>query len=455
MQKTPLEHWTSEKIFGISGQQVTPEGIRRYQLQKLRTVVDYVREKSPFYRERLAGLSSDSLGNPDDLSSFPFTTVQDLYEYGAQFLCVSQTRVERVVTIRHPHERDKVRRFFFSEADLELTVDFFHHGMMAVAKPGQRALILLTGDKPGSAGDLLAKALRRAKVKGMVHGIVVDPAKTIRIIGEQRIDCLVGIPTQVLALARQAESDKIPVGQIKSVLLAGDYAPSAVVNELTRVWGCKVFTAYTPTAMGYGGGVECEALAGYHLREADHYYEIVDPVSGMTKAPGEWGEIVVTTLTRSAMPLIRYRTGDMSRLLPETCPCGSVLRRMEKVRGRARDMVRLLTGDWLSIADIDEALFPLEGVVNISATLTRNGRTDRLDIAICCGYNGNRQAPDEIVVALERVRAIGNAVEKGCLVLAPIRYTNENRVTTCAVKRAIVQRDEREGEHEPGCAHNL
>ena len=59
---------------------------------------------------------------------------------------------------------------------------------------------------------------------------------------------------------------------------------------------------------------------GYHLREVYDYYEIVDSMSGMTKAPGEWGEIVVTTLTRTAMPLIRYRTGDMSRFLPRLAP---------------------------------------------------------------------------------------------------------------------------------------
>ena len=150
MQKTQLERWISEKISGLRGQQLTPEGIRRYQLQKLRTVVDYVSEKSPFYRERLSGLSSGSLSDPEDLSSFPFTTIQDLHEYWTQFLCVPQTQVERVVTIRHPQARDQFRRFFFSEADLELAVDFFHHGMMDVAKSGQRVLILLTPDNSAS-----------------------------------------------------------------------------------------------------------------------------------------------------------------------------------------------------------------------------------------------------------------------------------------------------------------
>ena len=278
---------------------------------------------------------------------------------------------------------------------------------------------------------------------------------TIREIVQQKIDCLVGIPTQVLALARREDVGQIPAGQIKSVLLAGDYAPSTVVKELTRIWGCRVFTAYTPTAMGYGGGVECEALTGYHLREADHYYEIVDPMSGMTKAPGESGEIVVTTLTRTAMPLIRYRTGDMSRFLPDACSCGTVLGRMDKVRGRAREMVRLLAGDWLGIADIDEALFPFPGIVNYYATLTRNHEMDRLEVVICYGSKGKWPTSEKVIAALQGVRAIGNAVKRGCLILEPIRYTDENRVTTCAVKRAIVQRNEKECEDEPGRTHRL
>jgi len=455
MQKTPLDGWIQKRILGPPGHELTREDIRRYQLEKLRTVIDYVIEKSPFYRERLAGLSGRSLSDPEDLSAFPFTTVQDLHEYGAQFLCLSQSQVERVVTIGHPQARDAFRRFFFSEADLELTIDFFHHGMMAMVKPGETVLILLAGDKPGSVGDLLVKALRRGDVQGIVQGIVVDPARTIDEVVRKRIDCLVGIPTQVLALARREDVGKIPKGQIKSVLLAGDYVPSAVVSELTRVWGCQVFTAYTPTAMGYGGGVECEALAGYHLREADHYYEIVNPVSSMSKAPGESGEIVVTTLTRTAMPLIRYRTGEMSRFLSDPCPCGTVLRRMDKVKGRASDMVKLPSGSWIGIADLDEALFPLGGIVNYYATLTRNHQMDRLEIEICCGSKGQWPASETVITALQGVHAIGDAVRRGCLILEPVRYTDENRVTTCAIKRGIVQRNEKECRDEPGRTHCL
>jgi phenylacetate-CoA ligase len=442
MRKTPLESWISKRILGGSGRELTRDDIRRHQLEKLRAAITYVRERSAFYRERLSGLSGDSLQDPDDLTAFPFTTVEDLQERGARFPCVSQSQVERVVTIRNPEAGDKSRRFHFTRADLELTVDFFHHGMTTMVKAGQRVLILLAGRRPGSVGDLLATALERADVQGIVHGIVVDPALMIREIIRQEIDSLVGIPTQVLALARHDRMSKIPQGRIKSVLLVGDAVPSEVANELRRVWRCQVFTGYTPTAMGYSGGVECEAHAGYHLCEGDFHYEVVDPISGRSKAPGELGEIVITTLTRTAMPLIRYRTRDLSRFLPDVCPCSSVLKRLDNVRGRVHEMVGLKGGDWLGIGDIDEVLFPLPGVVNSFATLIRDKRVDRLELAIYAGTNGKRPTSEAVAAALQSVPAIANTVQRGFLMLEPIRFTEENRVTTCATKRAIVERQE-------------
>jgi phenylacetate-coenzyme A ligase PaaK-like adenylate-forming protein len=196
--------------------------------------------------------------------------------------------------------------------------------------------------------------------------------------------------------------------------------------------------------MGYAGGVECQALAGHHLCEADTYCEIVDPQSGNVKAPGEQGEIVITTLTRTAMPLIRYRTGYTSTLLTDACPCGSVLRRMDRVRPLAHGVVRLRSGDRLNIADMDEVIFPLADVVNYFATVTTSHEVDRLSITLYPGSNGSRPATQDVSSALRKVAAIGNAIQEGCLVLEPVRYTNDNRVTTCAIKRTIVHRSEEE-----------
>ena len=82
--------------------------------------------------------------------------------------------------------------------------------------------------------------------------------------------------------------------------------------------------------------MECRARNGYHLREADLFFEVVDPVSGSPVPDGTPGEVVFTTLTRRAMPLIRYRTGDVAAMLPGPCACGSPLRRLSRIAGRLR-----------------------------------------------------------------------------------------------------------------------
>ena len=133
---------------------------------------------------------------------------------------------------------------------------------------------------------------------------------------------VVGIPVQVLGLARLSVAGGAPL-HLKTVLLSTDHCSPVVATAIEAAWGCRVFDHYGTTEMGLGGGVDCEAHAGYHLREADLLVEVVDPESGAPLPDGEYGEVVFTTLTREAMPLIRYRTGDRGRFLPGACPCGS------------------------------------------------------------------------------------------------------------------------------------
>ncbi len=400
--------------------------------------VAYAREKSPFYRHRLDGFSAQGLNRLEDLAAFPFTTPQDIVTSGLQFLCVSQSEIERVVTLLVPGTADDPRRVYFTSDDLELTRDFFRHGMSTLVEPGQKVLILMPGDRPGSVGDLLKEALGRMDVEGIVHGLVQDPESAVRDILRHEIDCLVGIPTQVLSMARCALAREIPPGRIKSILLSSDYVPSAIVRELRRVWNCPTFNHYGTTEMGLGGGVECEALSGYHLREADLYFEIIDPDSGKPQPVGMPGEIVFTTLTRKGMPLIRYRTGDLARFGSEPCACGTMLRRMDTVRGRLHEMVRLRTGDWLGIPDLDEVLFSLPGIVNYSATLSRHKDVDYLEIAIYPGRQSGLPDQESVESALLAVPQIGIAVIEGRLSLKPSRVKAENWITTSAAKRALV-----------------
>ena len=101
------------------------------------------------------------------------------------------------------------------------------------------------------------------------------------------------------------------------ILLSGDYVPESVCRELKTVWETEVFHHWGMTETGYGGAVECGAHAGGHLRHGDLYLEIVDPKTGKPVPAGSYGELVLTTFARRGMPLIRYRTGDIGRLLTD------------------------------------------------------------------------------------------------------------------------------------------
>lgn len=370
MTKTPLERWIAEKI-GSTPEVLSRESIERYQLARLQETLAWAKARSAFYKGRLADVDDLELHCLPDLCRFPFTTTEDVKRDPLQFLCVSQGEIERVVTLRTTGTTGESKRIYFTREDQELTVDFFHRGMATLVGCGDQVLILLPGERPGSVGELLAAGLGRLGARGVVYGPVQDYAQVLEVMIRDGIDALVGIPVQVLTLARQSLGRGAP----RSVLLSTDYVPKAVREELTRIWGCEVYTHYGMTEMGYGGGVECRARYGYHMREADLLFEIIDAKTGTPVKEGESGEVVFTTLTRRGMPLIRYRTGDLSRFLPEPCPCGTVLKTMAPVTGRLSNQLELEPGTVLTMADLDEALFPIRGLVDFAAELTcRNGR---------------------------------------------------------------------------------
>ena len=109
---------------------------------------------------------------------------------------------------------------------------------------------------------------------------------------------------------------------------------------------------------------------------------MVEPGSGRVLPDGEWGELVVTTLGREAMPLVRYRTGDMGRVLDHACACGSRVRRLDKVRGRLDSMAWLDNGRSLWLADLDEALLDLPGIMDFRARLHAGSGPARLQLQL-------------------------------------------------------------------------
>lgn len=368
-----MEKWIAEKI-GV--QKLTQENLRNYQLQKINETVNYAAANSAFYKK----LFADSKLPVNDWQTFtdlPFTTAADIQKQGTKLVCVPQEEIFRIVTLHTSGTTDKPKRIYFTADDQELTVDFFDNGMQTLTEKGDNVLILLPAKTPGCVGDLLAKGLERFGAVPHRFGVPQNFAETLQYMADNNINAVVANPEHMLALACLAKQKQMRIN-LKSILLSTDFLAESLLQRLTKTFNTKVFEHYGLTETGLGGGVSCLALQGYHLREADLYFEIIDPQTGENLPDGTWGEIVFTTLTRKAMPLIRYRTGDYGRFLTEPCPCGSVLRRLDKVLHRLETKGVSL----FKITDFDEAVFSIDNIFNYD--LTVNSAEKKLILTVYC-----------------------------------------------------------------------
>jgi phenylacetate-coenzyme A ligase PaaK-like adenylate-forming protein len=338
MRGTVLDAWTARKIGLPAGAFPRREDIERHQLAMLRRTLREAKENSPFYAKRLAGIDVErDIVCLEDLRRIPFTTEADLRNDGLAMLCVPQREVSRIVTLHTSGSAGKPKRIYFTEADQELTVDFFHHGMRIMTDETDLLLILLPCERPGSVGDLLRRGLARGGTASIAYGPLSRDdasadADALAVIRERRVSAIVGGPVETARLARSAPDC---AAHIKSVLLSTEYVSDENRQTIEECWECKVFEHYGTTESGLGGAMACHVREGYHPREADLLFEITDPESGRALPCGAWGEVVFTTLTRHAMPFIRYRIGDRGRWRPDPCGCGSALKRLDRIGDRA------------------------------------------------------------------------------------------------------------------------
>jgi phenylacetate-coenzyme A ligase PaaK-like adenylate-forming protein len=343
LRRSPVEQYT-ERELGIGA--LTPEALVEWQLDRLREALRYARERSSYYRRTLADTDIDGIRSVKDLERLPFTGEGELRNFPAELLCVSQQDVERIVTLKTSGTGGPPKRVFFSHDDMERTVLFFEQGMSAMVSAGGRAAVFMEGSRPDTVGDLLRRGLKRIGADTLIHGFIDDMEAAVET--ARQADCFIGLPVQMLQLCKEA-----PGLRPAAALLSADYVPESIVATLERVWKCPVLNHYGMTETGFGLGVQCLAKKGCHLRDTDFLIEIVDPHTGAQLPQGQFGEVAITSLKLRAMPLVRYRTGDISRILAPPCECGGTLPVLDRALGRAKN----LGAGSLSIHRIDELLF--------------------------------------------------------------------------------------------------
>ncbi|MDR2156636.1 MAG: AMP-binding protein [Clostridiales Family XIII bacterium] len=334
-----IDHWISKKIGLARGEALTRVALSSYQLARLRETVAYAKANSAFYKETLAHVDPCAdIRDLSDLARLPLMDASALIAEGARMVCVPSSRVSRIVTLETGGSTGRPKRVYFTEDDQELMIDYIHHGLRVMAGAGDVFLILMPCGRPGSVGMLVRIGLERMGVNVISFGILpVDGSRdeeALTLMRERGVTSMLATAGTAARLAQKSAGNAAIKGRMRTALLSADYVPDEARALIESAWDCEVYEHYGMTEMGLGGAMACETRIGYHPREADLLFEITDPQTGAVLPDGTFGEVVFTTLTRRAMPLVRYRTGDFSRWLPDPCPCGSILRRLDKVGSR-------------------------------------------------------------------------------------------------------------------------
>ena len=331
-----IDKWIQQKIGLHSADRLSREKLEAYQLLMLKDTLAFAKQNSRFYSEHLKDVDfQDSVKSLKHVAKLPFMTQDVVKSRASDMVCVPQSQISRIVTLNTSGSTGEPKRVFFTERDQELTIDYFHHGMQVMTKPGDVFMILIPGKTPGSVGDLLKQGLERGGIKVIPYGYPASDegqdAEVLEIIKSERVTSLVGTPPATARLAAKSAGRGI---KVRTALITSEFVSQDNVDIIEKNWDCEVFEHYGMTETGLGGAMACGSHHGYHPREADLLFEVIDPDTEDVLEDGQWGELVLTTLTRKAMPFIRYKTGDMTRWIPGRCPCGSLLKRLDRIGDR-------------------------------------------------------------------------------------------------------------------------
>jgi phenylacetate-CoA ligase len=214
----------------------------------------------------------------------------------------------------------------------------------------------------------------------VIAGIAPSPEEQLGIIDKYGSTVLFGSVAHIYRITQETKHrHDLKRKGIKALFVTSECLSEVVRRQMGNAWNCDVHEHYGLTEMGLGVAVECHAHNGFHYNEADLLVEVVDPESGEALGDDEEGELVFTTLSRQAMPLLRYRTHDISRLISRPCKCGAAtLKKIAKVTRRLEAIVKISNGDEIYPSLFDDCLFNIAEVTDYQLILGKEGDKDSL-----------------------------------------------------------------------------
>ena len=338
--------------------------LQELQWQRLQAQVARAYEKVPFYRQAFMerGITPQAIRSLEDLAQLPFTTKRDFRDnYPLGLAAVPREQIVRLHASSGTTGKPTV--VAYTARDIDLWSEVMARTLTAggVTKDDVVHNAYGYGLFTGGLGFHYGAERIGATVIPVSGGQTKRQIMLLQDLGGTVLCCT---PSYALYLAEVAEEMGVDLREtrLKVGFFGAEPWSHRMREEIETKLGLKALDIYgLSEIIGPGVSVECEHQVGLHIFE-DHFLpEIVDPQSGEPLPFGERGELVLTTLTKEAMPIIRYRTGDITSLNPEPCACGRTLVRMAKISGRTDDML-IVRGINVFPSQIEAVLLQVEGV---------------------------------------------------------------------------------------------
>lgn len=373
-------------LWNVEIETMSRDRLRALQGERLRDRVAYVAARVPFYRERFKahGIAPDGIRTLDDLPRLPFTTKADLRDnYPFGLFAVPQNDVARIHA--SSGTRGKLTVVGYTKNDLGVWAEVCARALaLGGGSPG--ALVHNAygyGLFTGGLGMHDGAALMGATVVPMSGGNTPRQVMLLRDFGATLLCCT---PSYALTIADEMERQGIDPRTLPlaTAILGAEPWTEEMRREIEARLAIKAVDIYGLSELS-GPGVACESVEeqrGLHVAE-DHFYpEIIAPTTGEPLPPGEYGELVLTSLTKEANPLIRYRTGDVTALIDEPSATGRTHRRIARLRGRIDDML-IVRGINVYPSEVEAVLLSTAGVAPFyQIVLDRAGPLDTMEIVV-------------------------------------------------------------------------
>ncbi|MBP5510795.1 MAG: phenylacetate--CoA ligase [Kiritimatiellae bacterium] len=356
---TKLRYWNER------AETMSRDELAKVQLEGLQKTVRHVWANNAFYRKRLgeAGVEPGDIKSLDDITKLPFLTKEDFrLQYPLGMLCVPQETVREMHMSSGSTGTPVVMAY--NEADLTQWAECMARcQVMAGLQPGETIQITPTfGLFNGGFG--FYHGARRAGMF-VVPASSGNTARQIMLMRDFHVKCIASVVSYMPRIVEVLEKTGQTLPDLKIGIFGAETFSDAMRRHLHEKLGIDAYDIYGMTETGGVGttGMDCACHNGIHVWEDQYITEIIDPDTGKVVPDGTYGEAVFTSLTRQGVPILRYRTRDITRILSrETCECGRTSLRIDRITGRFDDML-IVKGVNFYPRQVEQALLQIPGVL--------------------------------------------------------------------------------------------